>query len=872
MKFPTYSGFDIYRKYSSEDVKLHPLIRRQWGEQLRICPNNWYRDIIQVAQVCYLARLNLESSPLKLAPVRGRAWVNSCLENKEPTEQQNTPSNVENTSVVMAAPATDVVTGAVAFHNEIIDTESYGRENMAPSRYLDDELDYVSNQYFSRYRYVGRIDNPVWHTWDVKDFFNDPQFKVRYQGAMGIRGTLKFKVTWNSDPMIQGLYVLAYFPPNVVEPTNAAALGITSKTWLMYFTGMPHVIINIARDSSAELVVPYVGETPYIPLYGSHTYAHQVGRLHLLPISALKSSTSPLKIYFNVYFALDDAKLFGTQPGEASVQAAYPFVEAMHKTQVYSTVAGKVSDWLDSFSESNPLVRLASWMIGGSGRIADFLGFSKPISVLPLQPVVHLSYSDTTTCDQTFTGAIMAVNSGAGVCSSHTGLPGVDDLSIGYITSRYEYFRTLNFTKSMEFGKVLGTFIVQPGDMFLSEHVDTEVEGGTFSADYKVFNHIGYLSTIFKKWRGGMKFKLVPSCTRFHSGRVRVVVYVNGTEQEALDRMSFAHTAIVDISDPSTWEFVVPYMAQIPWRDTRSVTLEERIGMSFYVENALIAPDNVADNIDLVLMVKGAEDLEFAEVDIPFDEKDPWFFNIVAAEAKVQSGDSLVMAAKTSGSVAAHSAAVGDPVRSLRPLLRRLWASFKPTAQHMFAMCAPFTWAKSSIARPDILSRISAMYTFYRGGMRYFCNSYYPLKASVTHSHIPKGPYANCATNVIGDIPQFEAAPVVAVSTVGEPLKIEVPYYQNTERTNLWTILANSDGTNYDDPRAKLGVYFNFLLGLIDGIIVQRAGADDFDLGFLIAAPPLATTKYTPKAEVFQSEPENYDFSSDGEDYEVWSD
>lgn len=816
-------------------------------------------------QVYYLVSPYLGGSPAKKDSARsGHRAVNHILNYRltETTPEMN-PEILETESETTA--------GTTGFYNEALSSRIVGYDSYKPSNYLADDISYESRAYFSRYRLVGTVENPVRHTWNIADWMNDPQFSQRFQGAMGIRGTFKIKITWSTDPMTQGLYLLCYIPPNFVMP--GSTLMITAASWLPYFTGLPHVLLNVARDSSAELVVPYVGETPFMPLYDTRTYNHQCGKAVLIPVVDLKSGVSPVKVVFNTYFALDNAELHGTQPNVAHLQAAAAagtaVVEALRKSKLISTAAGFLHGWINANEDSSPIRRAASWIVGGAGKIADMMGFSKPIDVKTVQQVCIQSYNDTVACDKTFTGVVLANNSDAGLSYLDLSGAGIDEMTIKHICSRYEYFKTFEMAKTDNREKILSTWTVTPQSFAVMEEVTT----ATHKYSYQVPTHPMYLSTLFGKWRGSFAFKVVPVCTRFHAARLRVVMSISGTANQAYTNMSYTHTAIINLDEPDTWEFTVPFMGMNPWRRTMNIPnfYENNVTVTIFVENALIAPDSVSPTISFAVFVKGGDDLEFAELGDSWPSLPetnlrwvPWMYNlqtsgsgsgkavesapvidaakVLPGIAKTQSGFSL--APSSPASVAAHSVAVGDPIRSIRACLKRFMYCWSSASQNMYAVVTPWLprTGTDETAPPDLLSLIAPMYTFYRGGLRYFANNYYPVRASLVHWRAPNGPYANCTAEAAAWLNAYQNSMVTVHCCVNEPLKVEVPYYHDSQCINMWT--SYNDGLDgdwnikYGSTRLELGLFINHYLGNT-GAHIQRAAADDFDLGFLVSAPPL---------------------------------
>ena len=199
-------------------------------------------------------------------------------------------------------------------------------------------------------------------------------------GSLGVSGTMKFKIVWNADPTVYGFYIMSYTPPAVTSSPHPN----TYMNHAMFHSGCPHVKINISKDTSAELSIPYVGETPYIPLlWGADNWilATQVGTLNITPLIGPASSTSPVTVTYSIYFAIEDAKTFGECGLLPSVQMASMFgqvagqaVEAIKKSKVVSSTAGKISDKLMANGNDNVggwLSRTAGWLAGGASKVLD---------------------------------------------------------------------------------------------------------------------------------------------------------------------------------------------------------------------------------------------------------------------------------------------------------------------------------------------------------------------------------------------------------------------------------------------------------------------------------------------------------------------
>ena len=216
-----------------------------------------------------------------------------------------------------------------------------------------------------------------------------------------------------------------------------------------------------------------------------------------------------------------------------------------------------------------------SWVTGGLNKISDFLGWSKPFSVVNQQPVILVPYMDMPTSDGTFIGAKLASNTDAGVGYTNINPDNKDPLEFSNLFDRWELMPTyFTIDKSMVPGTEIHSIVADPS------LYKTNVPIGFLST----FTTMAYVSRMFSKWRGSIKIKVVPCATRFHSSRIRVAISQNGSSTEMYNNMSYTHTVIVDLSDPTTWEFDIPYISFNPWRSMPSA--EERVIARFYLETA----------------------------------------------------------------------------------------------------------------------------------------------------------------------------------------------------------------------------------------------------------------------------------------------
>lgn len=728
---------------------------------------------------------------------------------------------------------TDIKSTTTNFVNSNVDRIVEGVKSLFTNS-IGDERSMSIQKVLSNYRLVDRlsVDNTtIAQIWHVKDMINQPQFASKINGAMGIKGLFKFMLTWNTTPMTQGLYILAYLPEYVWQ--NVPLHNGVVMADVTYLTGCPHILVNISRETSAELILPYVGETPYIPLYDTDHYAQQAGVVIFMPISRAVNGEGDAKFTTALYFAMDDVELMGMQPIPAAAQASMAIGtvgEAVKKAKLVSSGTGKISEWFNKMSPT-PLTQTAGWITGGISKIADMMGWSKPWDLKALKSYINLPAKDLFQGDGLFTGVKFTMNSDSGLTSCQMGPTEEDEMSIAYFVHRSEIFDKFNISTTTTVDTRLYNTPTLPGDFY---KVQTVPDGGD-TLEYTAVTHLNYLSSLFTFYRGSIKMKLVPVVTRFHSARLRVVVSMRpATQTQIRDNMSYTYTAIVDLDDPDTWEFVIPYLSQNPWRDINSHD-ENVAEVSIFLENQLVAPTNVAQEVEVFVGVRGGDDFEVAGPTMhnlaTFVNTNP---NTGREIATAESDPSFSLAPIMGSSDNASQLAVGDPVRCLRPLTRRFMLAANIGAQQYFIVVnTPFGKLPTVSYDMDFVTAVSACYAFFRGGTRIYAQNdlgayamFHPkftANIALTNGIAIEGP--NITTQML---------PI----SVNESTKVELPYYSPNYQTNHWKTWQNKG-----IQTSAVAVYYRQTP--TQNTFVLRAAADDFSTGFLIGAP-FKVRKVTP--------------------------
>lgn len=762
---------------------------------------------------------------------------------------------------------TFVSTGATAESSPPAQDNMDEVENILPDS-LDKSVSTILSRYSKHgdYNFGATIENPfdVYYLIDQMKHFN------KLDGYYGFHATFSLKLVWNCDPFVQGIYMLAYLPPGPLPFTSLFSASERSTYEAVFFSGCPRTIFNINTTSSAQLDIPYIGPDTFVT-FGEHN-PPLLGHFYIVPLSPARGPTCFTKLGYTAYFALKNLRTIAAFPHSATL-GAQTYVEtvemqapeAVQKTKQVSTFLGSTKNFLDSFGAVVPslssVTQPVSWLFGGAAKIADFLGYAKPFSINALQPRVNMSYVDTTTADSTFTGAKMAMNSDAGLMHYDLSGHGVDEMNISTILSRPEIIPRgpessvdiqIPWSSETAIGTVLNTTRICPDEF----RVKYKRENGDM---VYVNTHMSYLSTLFAKWRGSIRFSLMFASTSYQTGRLRIVYTPASTLTANTSMLPYCYSQIVDISDPKSWDFEIPFISPKVWHDVN----EPSGTFQIIVERPLLAACSVLQDVNIVLLVSAGKTFEFALprpstletptvnfVDRPADPaimQSPYSIQELTTMLSPDQGlrefeteeylPLCLSPAMETKSTTAHKLAIGDPVRSLRAVIKKFWVGSDPVwkvdnDQQIVNYPLPvYLLADSSFSDMDMISRISVMYTFWRGGFRFFANNYFPTRAfTFLSSQLP----SNVSSTGQGrsQVPYENINTFAAVGTT-EASKFELPYSYGTAARNIWFSPTTSNET-------MCGLCLDYYAGDA-GVVVSRAVADDFQFGYLIGAPVTLT-------------------------------
>jgi hypothetical protein len=542
---------------------------------------------------------------------------------------------------------------------------------------------------------------------------------LKLVGTYMIRSELLITLQVNAVRFQAGRYILGWVPmAGFGNTTGAAAFYRMHTANLMTVTQLPHVEIDLAKQTHVQLRIPFL--SAYTHLLSKSTASFKYGTLFLLPyvplIPGSADTTAPFTVWASFVAPLVTGSAIqqsGRSPGrQEQVKAGVGPI---------SSIAAKVSKSAQLIGQV-PLMTSAmtavSWISDIVGSVATVWGFSKPPVLSAPNRFVRTVYPYIANADQFTTAAPLAVMSTNEVVL-HSGVGGtnVDQLAFDYIKKQWCYYTQVSWTTAMVADTVLST----------TNHSIV----GFQTAMGKGFTYPPFTlcASYFRFWRGGLRvrFKLVK--TEFHSGRL-MITYTPTFHGAAIGYTATAaeylHREIVDIRDASEFEFEVPYVSPELYTLVGDV-----VGVfTVAVLDPLIAPNTVSSTVPMLFEISGADDLEFAFPDYVGQYSsaiEPY------APAVPMSGYVAVPPVKlgvTSSSHEPAATAIGEKIMSFRQLLKRQqfvgdWTgtslAYYPLGEHIvsqgIASNADPLVRNLDVKKSDLISVLNPSYLFVNGSM-----------------------------------------------------------------------------------------------------------------------------------------------------------
>ncbi len=699
-------------------------------------------------------------------------------------------------------------------------------------------------------------------------------------GFFGIRMDMRIRIVVNANRFQQGRYIVGWMPLGGNTLTTSALKSQLTNNMhmatLVQRTTVPHVELDIATQTSAELLIPFASVHSFYPLNAINppTQAAALGFINIYPYQPLVAPTGSTTASYTCYISFENTRLFGAAAAQSG----------LHDAEVSNKMNGPISGIATSFAKgfrefaNIPLLSSyasgAAWISDRIAKTASIFGFSKPTqgdSISKMQILNNPAHSCVDGDGDVRPLSYLSKPSTVPV----KGMSGTefDEMDFSYIARKFAWFQTVSWTTSSS-GVVTSMAVVPNKQLSLGA-----------GAHYQP---VAFVSAFFNLWRGSLKFRFKFVKTEFHSGRLQFCFYPADELQALAGTPQYVNRIILDIREHIEIEITIPYISRFPY-----VPNGTSIGnLTIEVVDALVAPASVSSAVSILCEVAGGDDFEVA---IPSQlSANPIIFTPqsgIPADQKVVSmniGNSVVV----SDPVASSAFAIGDKVSSFRAYLKRYTPvnnSSKAIGSTnrlnlQYAVIIPdFIPVQPPTPPPgfvncDSVGLVALCYTFWGGGVR-IKNTISPgltlTPGNITTSNEVTATFFsdNLGTqasmfNPFNSSLNFTTNSHQVLQQIfnNNTLTIELPQYTRTLKrcvADIWGSNPNVPSSSSDYQRsggtqgtvtfslpAGLG-YTNPAFSGYDLHNIYRALSDDGDFSLFISVPPLVQSTVSSPYNVF---------------------
>lgn len=511
---------------------------------------------------------------------------------------------------------------------------------------------------------------------------NFPQWENRLSGAYGIRYTLNFRVQVAATPFHQGVFVLCSQYGGETGNFNYDRASFYASS-----TNLPHVRMDLSENTMVELKVPFLFKDEFVPIA---TDSEDVCKFSLVQILSTVSVVGLAAPTYEVYLYLTDIELFGADnnaPTTITLQSGLSsFGKELKEARVLSKSLDGVTK-ISSFVAKN-IPSLSSfagpvgWVSGTLSGVAKYFGYSRPLLQDPVMRVTHSSYAGENSVDVPMAGfSCGLMQSNTLEMTGDVGGTDVDEMALSYLTSSWSQVCGGSVNTTDTHGQILYAAPVSPACMWFRSGPsapycnrlfpkDSSLPFGEFVNSFFPTS-LFYISSFFRLWRGGMKFRFTFAKTKFHGGRYMVsfnpevvlkfdaetgINTIQGPEVTDTLVQPYGYSQIMDLRDGNVFEFTVPYMVETPYLPFCS----SMGGISVVCIDPLQATSTVTTLVPFLVEVCGDSDYELA------DFAGSWFVPFPAGTIAQQSGGEIVKSATASPS----HITIGERLMSVKQMIQ----------------------------------------------------------------------------------------------------------------------------------------------------------------------------------------------------------
>ncbi len=510
-------------------------------------------------------------------------------------------------------------------------------------------------------------------------FFNNANIKYKLNNFAFLRANLKIKIVVNASPFYYGSMRACYQPLPAFKPSTivSGTSGGQTNSELIPYSQQPGVWIKPQHSEGAEMTLPFFYPKSFLSAQVASDFTN-MGTLRLIVYNALQSANGATGqgVSVQVYAWAEDVYLAGPSVGLAMQSDEYGEGPVSGPASTVAKIASKLTG-IPVIGKFATATEMGARAVSG---IAKLFGWTNVPVIEPTLPYRPSPFPQFASPELGFPTEKLTLDSKneLSVDPSLLGLPSEDELSIQSFATRQSFIVSTTWSTSTPVDTPLFTSRVTPAMVTMTSFANGAM---------KQFTPCGLVSNLFRSWRGDIIFTFRFIASPFHKGRVRISYDpYNASVQTTGDTGAVVYNKVVDLAAETEIDVRVPYQQALAWcytvgpagnpwttSSTPTLTYNETFDngiISMKVLTALSAPV-ATSSVDVQVFVRAAENIEFANPSASMS----WSPFAMQAEeySEVPSG-SMVSLGENAGTLETvrNRVYMGEQVRSLRPLLRRI--------------------------------------------------------------------------------------------------------------------------------------------------------------------------------------------------------
>lgn len=449
---------------------------------------------------------------------------------------------------------------------------------------------------------------------------------ARLSGVFGVRFTTVFTIVVAATPFHQGVINMSF---DYVSG-NRSSDPTTS-------TNLPHVRLDVAESTMAQLKIPFLASFEFIELAGAESSWGRFAVNSLLGTPLPTGITAPT---YKLFMHLEDLELMSAVPfNTATLTVNSGRVVGAQTSELedeaypFSGTLSSASRTLRMASRAIPMLRglmdTPAWLLEKTSGAVRSFGYSRPTvreSVVKMLPGYtagehNVDVPSSAMVVGPFSGNTLATN-------GQLGGTDVDEMALSYVLSQWSQCTVGTLTTAQTYSTPIIRIAISPLTMWFRNRIGQSTSGNRIppQSQATVTNcfqptTLMAVASAFRTWRGSFEFRITFAKTKFHAGRLMLnfTPTIVGTLPSSgavsitypYDGTNLAPSGLTttfDLKDSNVVSFVCPYTSSKPF-----LNFEETFGnFTVSILDPLVGPATVNQSIDYMVEVRAAPGFELA--------------------------------------------------------------------------------------------------------------------------------------------------------------------------------------------------------------------------------------------------------------------